>query len=250
MKRLTLQDFQNRLNMIHPKEKLIALEWTSGRENAIVKCATCGQIFVKKGEYFLDKRKVSICKKCFPTQSNVLKENFILPQGYSYVEKYNGMHNKILIKHSCGFIWKITPANLKLGKGCPKCNKKISKGEQKIIQWLNDNKIEYIYQYPIKINNSNLYVDFYLPKYNLYIEYNGEQHYQKINYFGGLEKFKKQLYNDNLKRSFLAEKLIEIPYTYFENIEEILKSSTTIPKGSKQQAMAAEVEKLLQKSKI
>ena len=30
-----------------------------------------------------------------------------------------------------------------------------------------------------------MFVDFYLPKYNLFIEYNGKQHYEPIEYFGG-----------------------------------------------------------------
>jgi hypothetical protein len=85
------------------------------------------------------------------------------------------MQHKIKVRHlECGFIWKITPSNLKLGKGCPKCNKKISKGEQKIINWLDKNSIEYLSQYPLKIDKHTLFVDFYLPKLDLYIEYNGE----------------------------------------------------------------------------
>ena len=247
MKKLTLEDFQKRLKLIHPKEELIALEWNGGRVLCKVKCYTCGQEIIKNGEYFLDKRKVSICKNCFPTQNNILKENFLLPKGYNYVEKYCGMHNKILIQHSCGFIWKITPSNLKLGKGCPKCNKKVSKGEQKIIEWLNDNNIEYETQKKITIDNHHLTIDFYLPKYNLYIEYNGEQHYKKVNFFGGEEKFKKQLFNDNLKRKVLKSSLLEIPYTYFENLEKVLESSTTIPDGSTRQALVVEVENLLRK---
>ena len=246
MKKLTLIDFQNKLDLVHPKENLRAIEWNGGKQLATVKCLTCNKIYSKNGEYFLDKRKVSICKNCFPTQPNQLKDTFQLPEEYSYIEKYRGMHNKILVKHNkCGFIWAITPANIKLGKGCPKCNKKVSKGEQKIIKWLENNSIYYESQVPVDIEGHHLFVDFYLPSFDLYIEYNGEQHYKMVNFFGGKEKFNKQQKNDCLKRDFLKKKLIEIPYTYFENIEEILKSSTTISKESTQQAMVVEVENLL-----
>ena len=250
MKKLTIQDFQKRLNKIYPQEELKAIFWDSGTKNAKVKCLTCGTEYIKKGNYFLDKRKISICKTCFPTQLNQLKETFILPKNYFYVGKYEGMHNKTLIRHSCGFIWAVTPNNIKLGKGCPKCNKKISKGEQKIICWLKKHCIEYITQYKVALENHNLFIDFYLPKYNLYIEYNGEQHYKPVAHFGGKNKFKAQVKNDNLKRKYLKNNLLEIPYTYFENIEEILKSSTTISKESTLQAMAVEAEKLLKKSMI
>ena len=199
MKKLTIQEFQNRLNTIYPNEKL--------------------------------------------------KDTYTLPDEYVYIEPYKGMHNKVLIQHQkCGFIWKITPNNIKLGKGCPKCNKRISKGEQKIIAWLESNKIEYKAQYPIDIQGHHLTIDFYLPQYDLYIEYNGEQHYFPIKHFGGESRLKSQKEYDNLKRQTLQNKLLEIPYTYFDKIEEILKSSTTISEESTLQVdMAMEVEKLLNK---
>ena len=234
MKKLTIEEFQNRLNKVHPKEKLQAISYDGGRVMCKVKCLTCGQIYEKMGEYYLDKRKVSICKNCFPTHQNTLKTDFVPPEDYELVGQYTGMHNKVLTKHiTCGFIWEITPNNLKLGKGCPKCNKKISKGEQRIKKFLDVNNIKYIHQYPLKTeNNCHLTVDFYLPDYDLYIEYDGEQHFYPISHFGGEEKFIKQQENDNIKNQILKDKLLRIAYTDFENIEEILLGSTTIPKGS------------------
>lgn len=72
--------------------------------------------------------------------------------------------------------------------GCPKCS--ISKGEELIINILKDYNVEYKYNYKIDIDtNINNYgyalIDFYLPEYNIAIEYNGEQHYVAKDYFGG-----------------------------------------------------------------
>jgi hypothetical protein len=229
MKKLTLNDFQEKLNIFYPNEKLIALSYNGGKKDCVVQCGFCENTYIKKGENFLDKRRISICKNCFLTQPNELNINWMPPIDYEILEKYSGMHNKIAVRHKkCGFIWKITPNNLKLGKGCPKCNKKISKGEQKIIKFLQDNNIEFIHQYPLKIENHNLFIDFYLPQYKLYIEYNGEQHYKPVNFFGGEEKFNEQILHDNLKRQFLKKSLLEISYKDFDRIEEILQSSTTI----------------------
>lgn len=245
MKKLSVQEFQERLDKIHPNEQLKALTWNGDREDCQVQCLTCGTIYTKKGGSFLDKRKISICKICKPTQPNTLKDTYILPEEYEYVEKYAGMHNKVLIKHKkCGFVWAITPNNIKLGKGCPKCNKKISKGEQKIIAWLDKNNIEYKTQFPLFFDGHHFYVDFYIPSFDLYIEYNGEQHYYPIKHFGGISKLQSQRKNDELKRKILGNKLLEIPYTYYDKLEQILESSTTIPNGSTLQAMAMEVEKL------
>lgn len=58
MKKLTLQEFQDRLNIIHPKEKLQALKYNGDKKSAIVKCLTCGTIYEKQNSgYFTDKRK-------------------------------------------------------------------------------------------------------------------------------------------------------------------------------------------------
>ena len=229
MKKLTLQDFQNKLKLIYPKEDLEAIEWNGDRIDSVVKCKTCGTIYIKKGGYFLDKRKVSICKKCFATHPNTLKTEWQPSSEYSLLSEYKGMHNKVLLKHNnCGFCWYITPANLKLGKGCPKCNKKVSKGEQAIIKYLKQHNINYQTQVPIDIDNHHLFMDFYLPDYDLYIEYNGIQHFEPIKHFGGESRFVKQQYYDSLKKNKLQEKLLVISYEDFENIESILESSTTI----------------------
>lgn len=227
MKKLTLEQFNERLKKAHPNEHLLAIKYDGGRKNAEVVCLRCKTHYIKMGEYFTDARKVSVCKNCFPTRKNQLNENFDMPQGYTMLGKYTGMNNKVLVKHDCGFIWEITPNNLKLGKGCPKCNRKKSKGEQRIEKWLTENNINFIEQYKININEHHLSIDFYLFDLDLYIEYNGEQHYKPIQHFGGEKKFEQQIALDKLKKDYLKEKLLIISYLDFDNIESILESSTT-----------------------
>lgn len=247
MKKLTLEQFQDKLNKTHPLEKLKAINYDGNSKECQVMCLKCQNIYVKRAGYFVDKRKKSICKNCFPTQPNVLKSNYTPSnKEYELVEEYKGMQQKVLVRHKkCGFIWSVKPNNLENGKGCPKCNKKISKGERKIINYLEQNNIEFIPQYLVEIEGHKLYCDFYLPLYDLYIEYNGEQHYNPVAFFGGENKYKKQVFNDNLKRNYLKNKLVEISYLDFDNIESILKSSTTNPLGSTQQAIGCGSGKLL-----
>ena len=59
------------------------------------------------------------------------------------------------------------------------------------------------------------------------IEYNGIQHYEANDYFGGEEKFKIQKEHDRRKRDYAKKhgyKLITIKYTYdtYESVEEYL----------------------------
>lgn len=232
MRKLTLKEFQDRVNKAHPKEQLLVIKYTSRLEDCEVKCLKCNSIYIKKGYNFLDGRKVSICKKCFPTQEGIFENDYIPPEGYTLIEPYQGAHKNILVRHKCGFIWKVKPNNLNFGKGCPKCRKKKSKGEQKIINYLEDNQIEYKFQIPVQLEGHSLTMDFYLPDFDLYIEYNGEQHYRPIEHFGGIEKFNKQIENDKLKQRHFNNLLI-ISYLDFDKIDQILESSTTIPIGSR-----------------
>lgn len=237
MKKLSLEEFQLKIDNIHPKEKLKAMDYNGDNKDCTVQCLICNTLYIKKGGYFTNKKTKSICKKCFPTQPNILKKEYIPREGYILIGEYQGMQNKVLIKHcDCGFIWSVKPNNLESGRGCPKCNRKISKGEQKIIKWLNFNQINYTPQKKINIRGHHLTFDFYLNDYDLYIEYNGEQHYHPVNFFGGENKFKKQIEYDKLKKEFLKDKLLVISYLDFNNIESILKSSTTILKRSTSQA--------------
>lgn len=59
------------------------------------------------------------------------------------------------------------------------------------------------------------------------IEYNGLQHYESCEFFGGEEQFKKQKEHDKRKRDYAKKhgyKLITVKYTYdtYESVEEYL----------------------------
>ena len=136
----------------------------------------------------------------------------------------------------CTHEWEATIANRVKGMtGCPKCTE--SKGQSKISNIFHNKNIEYKEQQTFDclkgVGGGNLSYDFFLPKYNLLIEYNGEQHYKPIVFFGGEEQFKKQQEHDKRKREYADEnkiKLLEIPYWDFENIEDILNKELMISK--------------------
>lgn len=68
--------------------------------------------------------------------------------------------------------------------------------------------------------------DFYLPNNNICIEYQGKQHYQIIDYFGGEKGFEDRQRNDNIKKEFCKTNnipLLEIQYGETkENIERMI----------------------------
>lgn len=116
------------------------------------------------------------------------------------------------------------------GHGCPIC--KSSKGEFKIEEYLKNNDIEYKRQYRITLerylfSRNSLRVDFFLPQHNIFIEFNGIQHYEFNSYFHKSEDdFKVQVERDKRLKKYCKKnktKLIIIKYNQVGKIEKILK---------------------------
>ena len=128
-----------------------------------------------------------------------------------------------------------TPNTHLSGSGCPFC--KQTKGESAIENYLKEKGIKYVKEY--QIPNTSLFcdrkyllVDFYLPDYNLFIEYNGQQHYFPVDIFGGEEVYNMQVERDISLRQYCSENkiiLLEIPYTKKKEIDKILNKILTKP---------------------
>lgn len=156
------------------------------------------------------------CKYCLNTTLDDYKIiwgdlNLDKPIDKTYVDNNHKM--KFICKK--GHIYEQSPNQHKF-YGCPVCDE--SHGEKYIRNYLDKNHIEYIPQKKFKNLKDKLYLsyDFYLPDYNILIEYQGIQHYQAEDYFGGKKQFEKQQYHDNLKREYAKEngyKLLELKYT-------------------------------------
>lgn len=137
---------------------------------------------------------------------------------YTFLEPYVDSFTKLKVKHNkCGSIYDVTPhAFLSLYNRCPFCNS--PKGETIINKILDTLNIEYETQQTFDdlIDKSCLSYDFYIPGQNILIEYQGKQHYQPIDHFGGEATFKKQQKHDQMKLDYAKEHgydLIAVPYT-------------------------------------
>ena len=93
-----------------------------------------------------------------------------------------------------------------MGGGCEKCNIQ-SVGEELIMSILSEYKISFIHNW----NNHNCFLnkakakfDFYIKKFNLIIEYDGEQHFKPVQYgnmtkLEALNQFKLRKKYDKIK---------------------------------------------------
>lgn len=137
----------------------------------------------------------------------------------------------------CGNI-KIANTNDLTQGNIQSCGCKHSKGETQIEKYLYENNIDFISEKTFEDLKSNkgyrLRYDFYLPKYNVLIEYQGIQHY-KLTMFGddeqkAKERFKLQKEYDEIKRRYAIEKninLLYISYLDYDNIASILDTHLT-----------------------
>ena len=149
------------------------------------------------------------------------------------LEEYKGHDEKIsFLCKECNLTWYAKANNILNKKGCPNCKR--SKGELKISNILDKNNVNYIQQYKDE-RCKNIYClpfDFYLPEYNIFIEYDGIQHFESCT-FGGIfreeaqEKFKSCIERDKIKTKFCKENninLVRIPYFDYDKIEDIIVS--------------------------
>lgn len=144
---------------------------------------------------------------------------------------YTNNHEKIDIICPTHGVFSQTPNNHLNGQGCPRCYH--SKGETAVKFFLDKYAIPYISQYKV-INKLTLFgngesfrVDFYLPKQNIIIEFNGIQHYKEVKHFHKKNKgFERQKERDKKLKKWCEDngiKLLIIKYTQINEIEEILK---------------------------
>lgn len=146
----------------------------------------------------------------------------------TFLSEYLGTTEIIKVKcNKCGYEWSPICKHLHNGIGCPRCNS--SNGESLIQKYLDKHNIEYEFQKKfddlVGINGRQLSYDFYIPKYNILVEFNGLQHYKPIKLYGGIEQFEKQKIRDEIKYNYAKDNgynLLSIHYKDMKNIYQIL----------------------------
>lgn len=138
-----------------------------------------------------------------------------------------GNHSYVKCKCDCGNIINVRVEHLRgnhhgrtISCGCASQ----SSGEIKITQLLEQANIEFQVQYRIKNFNLSSPFDFAIFNNGVLlglIEYDGEQHFESIEFFGGEEKLKLQQERDERKNKWCKDNnisLIRIPYTEYDNL--------------------------------
>ena len=178
-------------------------------------CTKCGN--EKNGDMF--RLPIEIVTSIIESKN---KNKLLNPEDYTR----NTVRNLKVLCGNCNKIFKTSLAiyDRNLTGKCPHCNEK-SYGEYIILLILDKYKINHTRQEHFDGDCRDIYplpFDFYLPDYNMCIEFDGQGHFKPI---WGDESFLNTLLHDGMKNNYCRWnniKLLRIPYWKGNNIEDIL----------------------------
>jgi hypothetical protein len=229
----TTDDYKNTLYQLVGNEYELLGGYKNSHMHVTLKHNICDNTYQVLPSNFYKGTRCPYCYGNKKKDTEIFKNEVfeLVGNEYSVLSEYINTDTRINMKHiSCGHEYEVRPNDFLRGKRCPRCNS--SKGELAIEKWLITNNIIYKPQYKFKdcVNIRPLSFDFALfnnkSELTHLIEFDGEQHYKPIEYFGGEENFQTTIKHDKIKNNYSREnkiRLIRIPFWHYENIEEILE---------------------------
>lgn len=226
---ITPKEFCNKVNKIFDGRIVCHEEDFKGMDKQITAyCEKHGK-FRTYPEHLL---KGKACRKCRTEKLTKTTEQFIKEAKEMHGDEYdyslvNYVNYKTKVKIICpkhGAFEQEPDLHIR-GSGCPYCYRR--KGEARIRLFLERNDIKYKHEkiFDDLKDKSNLRYDFYLPDYNLLIEFQGQQHYLPIDIFGGEEAFEGIKKRDKMKKDYaLLNGYLFLEIKFSDNIEEKLSN--------------------------
>lgn len=231
----TNDEFNNELYKLYNGNIVSLGSYVNNRTNIRFKSKTCNHEWEQTPTKILKGNGCKICnierrvKNSVKSHDKFVEEVSLINKNVKILSKYE--RNYLKVKCLClidGNIFYMAPGNLLNGQNCPLCNK--SKGEIVLENVLSKNNLEHMcyktFDNLVGVRGKNLSYDFYLPKYNLLIEYQGEFHDGTAK-LQTEEEFKRQQEHDIRKREYAINNninLLEIWYWDFDNIEKIISN--------------------------
>lgn len=233
-KKYTTESFIERAKKVHKEDyDYSRVNYIGSKEKIEIICKLHGSFFIRPAKFLSGQGcpKCRYIKAALHNPKRKTTEQFITESlkihgdKYDYSNtKYVNAKTKVEIKcKTCGRVFFQEPRHHTQGVGCPYC--KESHGEREIANCLDS--LGYVLNktyFREKIIDGFPY-DFYIPSKNICIEYNGIQHYESVEHFGGEEKLKEQKRNDSRKKDICKIhniRLITIPY-WEKDVENILR---------------------------
>lgn len=223
-KNITTEKFKERLKKVRGDEYILLGKYTRSQDKTLFKHTVCGNTFEMTPAHIMNGISCPHCFGKLKKTTEQFKDEVAALRGdeYTVLGEYVNSENYVLMKHNtCGYEWKVKPSNfINNETQCPRCARKgKSRGEALIEDYLIEHNIDYEPQKTFDdcVGNAEpLPFDFYIPSANMAIEYDGEQHFRSIDYFGGDKEFAKRINYDKIKNRYCDDNdifLVRIPYT-------------------------------------
>lgn len=241
--RYTIEEYKQKIQEIFGDDIIVlSEEYVNSHTNLRFYCKKHGE-FETKPYYLLQGHTCPKCGKEIQIENQKLTKNEVIERfinvhkdkyDYSKFEYNGGTIHSIIICHKKRknntehgeFLQ--TPNLHSYGYGCPMCSRSIL--EKEIGDFLDEQRIEYEMQKRFEWLGLKR-IDFYLPKYNVAIECQGEQHYRPCN-FGSKKITAEEMFEDVKKRDNEKKSLCEengvnvIYYTHYVDSDEITFTNT------------------------
>lgn len=182
--------------------------YVNHRTHVNIKCNRCNKVFSQLSNTHLLGGGCPACNvlKPMPVEEFIERSEYIHGTGkfdYSLVHE-NYKNNRSLVKIKCNKCGKTSNKQINAhirGHGCKFCNN--SKGEEFIAKYLTETNVNFEREHKIEgcKHKRLLKFDFYLPEFNACIEFDGEQHFRQIDFYGE-EAFVTTQLRDGIKNKF------------------------------------------------
>ena len=234
-KKLSIEEIKDRLQSINANIEILSDSYQNNQYKLKLRCKIDNTIWYQKWNHLNSGHG---CPKCADKKSSerqrgsidkVIKDiEVINPKIKIISDFYENSKTKLTCEClDCGNIWKANSNNLKNGTGCPLCAS--SRGEKIIYNYLQNHNANFKTQFEFKdcVDIKPLRFDFVVFHDNdiFAIEYDGIQHFEAVDYFGGVNALNTNQRRDGIKNNYCTANeimLVRIPYWEFKNIVNIL----------------------------
>lgn len=228
------------IEKINNKFSNFEIDWSTYKscmENVKIKCKVCNNIFERSFNAL--KSKNHGCPWCSGNYKSLETVKAELYEKYgneifdfSLITEYSSnREKKQIVCKKCKNVFNSDIHDMLSLKGrkCPYCYDE-SKGEREIRLCLNKFGVTFFKEKRFDgcKDINTLPFDFYVPDYNLLIEYQGEQHYENRKKFGSKNNLQTVQKHDKIKKEFALNNgfnFLEIPYWDFKNIRKLLNEN-------------------------
>jgi hypothetical protein len=219
----TKTDFLRKARAKHGSRFVYAGSYLNNRTPITIRCRRHGEFRQKP----IDHLKGSTgCPKCGLEKSRtthlgnheefVRKAKAVHGGQYRYPELYRLAREHLKVECTKHGLFSVTPNNLLRGHGCPVCAE--SFGEKKVARALEKLRLKYTREkkFPDCRDKKPLRFDFWIPKLNALIEFDGLQHHEPYKLFGGVKMFEVTRRRDRIKTAYARKnkiRLIRVKYS-------------------------------------